>query len=258
MGILDKLQGDGGYVFVSHSHLDIKKVRTIRNLLEEKGFEPILFYLKSLDDSGQDKTEFLRSLIYDEIDAREFFLYLDSENARKSDWVRQELEYIEKYAPHKLTTVDLEENDDSIKKKIEALASRMRIFISYSMQDKEIAQKIKKALVNSDFRVYDTLDIPPGIEWELNTANMINEASKEGIIMFIVSEKSTKSQIILNELEYALKIHARILPIFIDKCYLDAKQNPILFALRNYQGFFFENTQCDEEIKNLVKILRNI
>jgi hypothetical protein len=233
-------------------------VRSVRNLLEEKGFEPILFYLKSLDDGNQDNTEFLRSLIYNEIDAREFFLYLDSENARKSEWVRQELEYIEKYAPHKLTTVDLEENEDGIKKKIEALASHMRIFISYSIQDKEVAQKIKKMLVNSDFRVYDTLDIPPGVEWELNATNMINEASKEGIILFIVSENSTKSKMVHDELEYALKIHARILPIFVDECYLDAKQNPTLFAIRNYQGFFFENTQSDEEIKNLVKTLRNL
>ena len=30
--------GEGGYVFLSHSHKDISEVRKIRNDLEEKGF----------------------------------------------------------------------------------------------------------------------------------------------------------------------------------------------------------------------------
>ena len=39
---------NGGYVFISHSHKDIEKVRILRNVMEENGFEPLCFFLKCL------------------------------------------------------------------------------------------------------------------------------------------------------------------------------------------------------------------
>ncbi len=53
------------YIFVSHSHKDIDKVRLVRNYLEEKGAEPILFFLKSVTDDNE-----VADLIKREIDAR--------------------------------------------------------------------------------------------------------------------------------------------------------------------------------------------
>jgi len=44
------IDGEGGYVFISHSHQDIEKVRKIRNEMEDQGFEPLCFYLKCLTD----------------------------------------------------------------------------------------------------------------------------------------------------------------------------------------------------------------
>ena len=73
---------EGGYVFISHSHLDIDKVRILRNRMEEEGFEPLCFYLKCLTEEDE-----ITGLIQREIDAREWFVYVDSKNARNSDWV---------------------------------------------------------------------------------------------------------------------------------------------------------------------------
>ena len=75
---------DGGYVFISHSHKDIAEVRKLRNRLEENGFEPLCFYLKCLTDKDE-----VDGLIKREIDAREWFVYVDSPNARDSEWVRK-------------------------------------------------------------------------------------------------------------------------------------------------------------------------
>ena len=67
MGIFDQLQkSKGGYIFLSHSHEDIEKVREIRNSLEQDGFEPLCFYLKCLSDDSE-----IEDLIKREIDARE-------------------------------------------------------------------------------------------------------------------------------------------------------------------------------------------
>ena len=258
MSISDKLQGEGGYVFVSHSHHDIKKVREIRNMLEEKGFEPILFYLKSLDDPKNDQTEFLRTLIYNEIDAREFFLYLDSENARASEWVRQELEYIEKNAPHKLTTVDLNDEQGNIVNKINTLTSKMRIFVSYSRKDTEIYLKIKEAIINADFRVYDDMSLNVGSDFKKGIKETICEASKEGIIMVLVSKNSLESEYVSYELSCALEIKARVLPVFIDDSYLSIYKYPLLNILGRYHCSLMQNGATPENLKNLVKLLKEI
>ena len=80
---------NGGWVFISHSHQDIDKVRKVRNHLERLGFEPLMFYLKCLSDEDE-----IEELIKREIDEREWFIYADSPMARSSKWVRAELVYL--------------------------------------------------------------------------------------------------------------------------------------------------------------------
>ena len=80
------------YFFISHSHLDIEKVRIIRNIIEETFFyEPILFFLKCLSDDNE-----IQNLIEREISERIWFVYCDSENARNSMYVNKERQYVKK------------------------------------------------------------------------------------------------------------------------------------------------------------------
>lgn len=80
----------GGRVFLSHSHQDIETVRNIRNQFEKLGFESLMVYLKCLSDKDE-----IEDLIKREINERDWFVYLDSPNARKSNWVQTERAYIE-------------------------------------------------------------------------------------------------------------------------------------------------------------------
>ena len=91
------------YIFVSHSHRDIDKVRLVRNYLEEKGAEPILFFLKSVTDDNE-----VADLIKREIDARLWFLYCRSRNAENSNWVRTELDYVKKTGKKNFFEIDLD------------------------------------------------------------------------------------------------------------------------------------------------------
>ena len=75
-------------VFLSHSHKDIEKVRKIRDILEILGCEPLMFFLKCLDDNNGELEDFIKR----EIDARNVFLYCRSRNAEGSEWVQKELE----------------------------------------------------------------------------------------------------------------------------------------------------------------------
>ena len=77
------------WVFISHSNKDFFKVRLIRNALENKGFMPILFYLRSISDDDE-----ICDLIKREIDARNRFILCDSINSRLSRYVQTEVQYI--------------------------------------------------------------------------------------------------------------------------------------------------------------------
>jgi hypothetical protein len=78
-------------VFVSHSSADLRKVREVRNFMEDRDAAPILFHLRALTDP-----ERFWPLIELEISARNFFLLRDSEAARASPWVQREREAVRK------------------------------------------------------------------------------------------------------------------------------------------------------------------
>ena len=61
-------------IFLSHSHKDVEKVRKIRDILEIIGCEPLMFFLKCLDDDNDKLEDFIKR----EIDARNIFLYCKS------------------------------------------------------------------------------------------------------------------------------------------------------------------------------------
>ena len=64
MNIEKTFKGEGGYVFVSHSHVDVQDVRKIRNFLEQEGMEPILFYLRCMDGGTEEQIAMLKKLIF--------------------------------------------------------------------------------------------------------------------------------------------------------------------------------------------------
>ena len=90
-------------VFLSHSHNDIDKVRKVRNLLEILGCEPLIFYLKSMDNDDK-----LQDYIKEEIELRNVFIYCKSKNAENSKWVQNEVEYIKSIDKNRLYEIDID------------------------------------------------------------------------------------------------------------------------------------------------------
>ena len=121
---------DGGWIFISHSHLDIDIVRRIRNKLEDRGFEPLMFFLKCLNDDNE-----IESLIKREINEREWFIYVESDNAANSRWVKSEREYIAQLSGKKVFTIDI--NGD-ITQQIENITRQLIVFISYAHKERTV------------------------------------------------------------------------------------------------------------------------
>ena len=76
----------GIWVFLSHSNKDYEKVRQVRNILEQQGYRPLMFFLNCLNDDNE-----IDELIKREIDSREKFILCDSKNAQNSKWVQEEV-----------------------------------------------------------------------------------------------------------------------------------------------------------------------
>ena len=137
----------GGYVFLSHSHQDIQKVRQIRNAMEEAGFEPLCFYLKCLSDDDE-----IEGLIKREIDAREWFVYLDSQNARSSSWVTRERKYIESLSGKQIITISLE-SETPLQEVSAKLIRGLRICIISHPADEALAEEFRRLFEEKETQV---------------------------------------------------------------------------------------------------------
>lgn len=243
-------KGSGGYIFLSHSHEDIQKVRLIRNDLENAGFEPLCFYLKCMDEANDEE---LWSLIRREIDARDLFLLVDSENSRNSAWVQREQEYIRGTNKDKILTVDLED-PDAVYRTIQKIRRDYRVFLSYSYKDFSVARSIHKKLSDKDFLVFWTEDLRAGSQWMDSywVESMIPalaQASREGCVIVLISEDAMRSPWVKQELMYAIKTGDRIFPVLLGDVKLDPRFE---FFLYNKSMFHLSADPSDEELDQLV------
>ena len=207
-------------IFLSHSHKDQDKVRKIRDILESLECEPLMFFLKCLDD----KNARLEQFIKDEIQARNIFVYCKSKNAENSKWVKKELEYIKSFDEKRLYTIDIE-NDFSLSlisflQTLVQILKKNRLFISYSGHDRKTVDLLIACLKNNGYSVNNApTSMPAGCDYAQYIRNAIDSAVKEGIYVYICSERSINSRWCLEELRYAMSINRKdslILPIIID------------------------------------------
>jgi TIR domain len=199
---------EGAWIFVSHSHQDLRDVRRVRDALEAKGHQPLLFFLKCLDDDAE-----IDDLIRREIEARQFFLLCDSPNARASRWVQQEVALINKLAGRVSLQLELEEDWEAQLVAIDELSHRATVFISYaasSHTDRDVAGKIAAALRTADYRVFVDIDsIRIGASWKEQIVEALDEAMDNGYLVVLLSPdavaSTSASKSIAWEVEYAMR-----------------------------------------------------
>ena len=243
-------KGEGGYVFISHSHQDIKKVREIRNAMEEQGFEPLCFYLKCLTDDDE-----VEGLIKREIDAREWFVYIDSKNARQSKWVQKEREYIQSVSDKKILTIDLDKNYDT-KDISNKLLNSMRVFLSYSRCDEKIVSKIRKKLIDRDLKVFS-----PNSAFQRVDIGMMGDelklAAQYGCVLVFLTKESLKSEWVMMEIEKAVMEKALFIPVLVD-CKEEDLPVQYEYLFRHREKFFINHNPSEQIQNELVKYVENM
>jgi TIR domain len=180
---------DGNWIFVSHSTLDLVPIHQIRNFLEDRGHNPILFFLRCLNDD-----DLLPELLRREIEARNFFVLCDSPNARNSDWVQEERRMVMEMPDKVYEEIDLTQDFAQQLPKLEALSKRASVFLSYSSKDRQIALEVANFLKWSDFLVLNLEDHQDS-NWGAgnrdliaeSVKDLIAEAVKDGFVLLLLS-----------------------------------------------------------------------
>lgn len=209
---------DNGYIFISHSHKDKKAVHEIRNYLEAYNFDALCFFLKCLNDDSEELT----SLIKREIDAREWFLYVDSENARNAKWVKNELDHIRSKPNRRILKVDLE-NKELVENVLNLMMRNLRIFVSYAYSDRDTAKRICDKLREKGYLVFSCEDIALGENYVKKIDTEIKAAAKEGCVLTLISDTFLQSANCFDELMYAVKKGENIFPVFLGQTNLAEK-----------------------------------
>ena len=200
---------NGGSVFISHSHKDLPKVRQIRNLLEQRGLDPLCFYMQCLTDEDE-----IEDLLKREIDARDWFAFMESPNSRQSAWVRKEREYIQKSPDKRILYCKLHE--DSPEDIANRIIDRMTVYVCYSERNKEYGRFAAEALGSMDFRVYDRCNGKASLDDCFSQENLnqteaaIREAANHGCFLYLMTKESSQARIMWKELEYASMYNACI------------------------------------------------
>ena len=211
------------WVFLSHSNKDYEKVRIVRNVLEEHGFRPLMFFLKCLDDDKNDDE--VRHLIQREIDSRHRFILCDSPNARASDWVKEEVGYIQS-KDRFYQTVDLKdvEHPEKLVESILRFKKRSTVLLSYSRYDSEVANALISRLRDTDFIISD---LRTSLRTDDYSTVELKDSIKKSIVqggyyIALISNYFIKSSWCMEELQYAIRCKGekgfrKILPVQIEK-----------------------------------------
>ncbi|MBE0640234.1 MAG: toll/interleukin-1 receptor domain-containing protein [Bacteroidales bacterium] len=249
---MSQLNKTNSWIFISHSHRDMEKVRQIRNYLEKHGANPLLFFLKCLNDDDARLPE----LISDEILARNFFILCDSENARNSSWVQKEQAIVMNMGNIVKETIDLGQDIKSQYYKLDRICKKATIFISYAHQDRNIAEQIIQKLIQNDYSVWIDNEIEAGCNWSDEIHGAIDDAVERGFVMVLLSPASLTSQCLKSETEYALELASKsgksnIIPVVISP--FDPGMMPP--QLTNIKWFDLTIETFDQRVEELLSFL---
>lgn len=219
------MKNDKLTIFLSHSHKDEEKVRKIRDVFEILDCEPLIFFLKCLDDNNTELEDFIKK----EIEARNIFLYCKSDNAEKSEWVQKELEYIKSLDEKRLYEIDIDKEFSlgiiKILSCIQDIIKSNKVFIVGSEKDRALIKKISDYLRNKGMVVIGE-DLEKSFKSSIynknnviinNIVKDIKDVSKEGKFIILCTHNLVESNFLLTVIQSIFNNEGQYIAIINDK-----------------------------------------
>src|SRR5437879_4609634 len=92
----------------------------------------------------------------------------------------------------------------------------MKVFLSYSTADREVARQLSSRLAKAGFKVWDREDaLFPGDNWPLRIGEALQDSNA---MVVLISPKSMKSEEVRHEIDYALgsiRYKGRLIPVVL-------------------------------------------
>ena len=241
-----ELAPEGSWIFLSHSSADIDKIRLIRNRFEENGQNPLAFHLKCLRTDTEEGCRELEGLIKREIDARDWFVFCESESANRSEYVAMERQYVVESGKKRIWTVDMSRPIDEILRIVDRICRQVQVYISYRKKERSFVSILQKDLYQNDFNVWYDEFLIPGEVFSDSCDKQIRNCD---LFIAVLSENYLDSYGGRYELPTAIKERKQILLVVIG-------ETPIPQYLMRYQwirlpqlplpGDFRRVTECIE------------
>ena len=244
---------ESGWVFISHSHLDIDVVRKIRNKMEALGFNPLTFYLKCLSDDDE-----IEGLIKREIQEREWFVFVNSENSRRSHWVETERDYIEELGGKNICVINADSQDEQIDEILRNLTDHMRIRVIYHRNDRAYADQMVELLLSHDFSVnVSELDVPLTDPAQIRA---LADAQGGGFSLFVLTRQNLPSEACLKELD-SISIETRRIILVVEESFMTDEETEIPSfgaAIAGVSGSVISPDMDEEKRERLYNAIRAV
>ena len=120
-----------------------------------------------------------------------------------------------------------------------------KIFISYSHKDRETCNKIDSFIGKHDgFDVWFDRGLTPGEVFRKKIVEVIRDS---GYFIILLSESSVQSDWVIDEVEYAKRLHKKILPIWLENVQLPDELDMIL---QRYHSLFWYLRSSDSQFES--------
>lgn len=257
-----------GWVFLSHSSKDYESVKLVRNYLEDNGFSALMFYLKCLED--KDKEDCIQNIIKWEIESRNIFVLCNSEEAKSSNWVTKEFEYVKTLENKIIKEIDMETfkyKKATALSVLDTLINNATLYFIYHSDNRGIVIKIYDFLNSKGFKIlknYPNTTSNTNNKKSENFASAIEEASEQGTILIFLSKKVLDYNWFWAEKEIALGTNNKnfIIPIVLDDVDINEfsafKNSKYIVTLNsNYYDEDDDLTKIENMINNVLKDKQN-
>jgi len=149
-----------------------------------------------------------RALEWERQQQRSPYLLIGSDCQNAETWLRRRFK--DEQPPCIPTDLHCEFITESIKNANNLMT---QVFLSYAEVDREVVDKIRKRLMREGFTLWlNTTDIQTGVDFQTAINRGIEEADT---VIHLLSPAALQSQYCQQEVDYAVSLHKRIIPILI-------------------------------------------
>ena len=164
---------------------------------------------KNRDYVEQHTKYLVQSLEWENNQRRSNYLLIDQQCRQAEQWLKQR--FIEEQLPCIPTDLQCELITENIQNGNNLMSD---VFIAHGEKDEEISDKINRTLRREFLTIWlAKLDIETGTTFQDEIDKGIEEADN---IIYLISPQSLQSKYCQQEIDYALKLNKRIIPILVD------------------------------------------